>query len=169
MEYTPDGSYAVVVNGTAELERCTDIAYGSEVHGMAWDGVTKALYLIITDDDGMHIARLDGEGVSPVTQAAYTTLSDLTAKDGRLYYGSIASGRDELHMYDLSLGREYRLSTSRYGSFQPVALDSCRVVATTYDKRGYLPVTQSVENAVEVSYAPILLRLCCLRLSHGTW
>lgn len=154
VEYTPDGSYAVVVNGTAELERRTDIAYGSEVHGMAWDGVTKALYLIITDDDGMHIARLDGEGVSPVTQAAYTTLSDLTAKDGRLYYGSIASGRDELHMYDLSLGREYRLSTSRYGSFQPVALDSCRVVATTYDKRGYLPVTQSVENAVEVSYAP---------------
>lgn len=154
VEYTPDGSYAVVVNGTAELGRRTDITYGSEVHGMAWDSVTKALYLIITDDDGMHIARLDGEGISPVTQAAYTTLSDLTAKDGRLYYGSIASGRDELHMYDLSSDREYRLSTSRYGSFQPMALDSCRVVATTYDKRGYMPVTQSVEDAVEVSYAP---------------
>ena len=154
VEYTPDGSYTVVVNGTAELDRRTEIAYGSEVHGMAWDSTTSALYLLITDDNGMHIARLDCNGVTPITRAAYTTLSDLTAKDGRLYYGSIASGRDELHMYDLAAEREYRLSTSRYGSFQPVALDSCRVVATTYDKRGYMPVTQSVVGAQEVAYAP---------------
>lgn len=154
VEYTPDGRYTIVVNGTAELDRRTEIAYGSEVHGMAWDSATKALYLIITDDDGMHIARLDGNGVVPITRAAYTTLSDLTAKDGRLYYGSIASGRDELHMYDLAAEREYRLSTSLYGSFQPAALDSCRVVATSYDKRGYMPVTQSVADAVEVAYVP---------------
>ena len=57
-------------------------------------------------------------------------------------------------MYDLSKCEEYRLSTSRYGSFQPMPLDSGRVVATTYDRRGYLPVTQSLSDAVKVEYAP---------------
>ena len=154
VEYTPDGRYTIVASGIAHIARRTELDYGSEVHGLAWDDKTEALYLIITDDNGMHIARLDGEGITPVTCAAYTTLSDLVASGGRLYYGSIASGRDELHTYDLISGEEYRLSTSRYGSFQPVPLDSCRVVATSYDKRGYMPVTQSVANGVKVEYAP---------------
>lgn len=153
-EYTPDGRYSVVVHGAANIARRTELKYGSEIHGMAWDNTTEALYLIITDDDGMHIASLTAEGIAPVTRAAYTTLSDLVAKDGVLYYGSIASGRDELHMYDLAKGEEYRLSTSRYGSFQPVPLDSGRVVATSYDRRGYMPVTQSLGDAVKVEYAP---------------
>ena len=154
VEYTPDGRYTIVASGIAHIARRTELDYGSEVHGLAWDDKTEALYLIITDDNGMHIARLDGEGITPVTCTAYTTLSDLAARGGRLYYGSIASGRDELHTYDLISGEEYRLSTSRYGSFQPVPLDSCRVVATSYDKRGYMPVTQSVANGVKVEYAP---------------
>lgn len=154
VEYTPDGRYTIVASSIAHIARRTELDYGSEVHGLAWDDKTEALYLIITDDNGMHIARLDGEGITPVTCAAYTTLSDLVARGGRLYYGSIASGRDELHTYDLISGEEYRLSTSRYGSFQPVPLDSCRVVATSYDKRGYMPVTQSVANGVKVEYAP---------------
>jgi hypothetical protein len=154
VEYTPDGRYSVVINGPANIARKTDMPYGSEIHGMAWDNTTEALYLIITDDDGMHIASLTSEGVKPMTRAAYTTLSDLVAKDGLLYYGSIASGRDELHMYDIAKGEEYRLSTSRYGSFNPVPLDSGRVVATSYDRRGYLPVTQSLSDTVRVEYAP---------------
>ena len=154
VEYTPDGRYTIVVSGIPHIARKTMLSYGSEVHGLAWDDVTESLYMLITDDDGMHVARLNGEGISSVTTPAYTTLSDLVAKDGRLYYGSIASGRDELHMYDLALGEEYCLSRSRYGSFQPVPLDSGRVVATTYDRRGYLPVTQSLSNAVKVEYAP---------------
>ena len=154
VEYTPDGRYSVVVNGPADIARCTEMPLGSEIHGMAWDNTTEALYIIVTDDDGMHIASVTSEGVTPVTRAAYTTLSDLVAKDGALYYGSIASGRDELHMYDLASQREYRLSQSRFGSFQPVPLDSGRVVATSYDRRGYLPVTQSLSDTVAVEYAP---------------
>ena len=155
VEYTPDGRYTVVVNGASPYDkRRTPLDYGSEVHGLAWDNTTERLYMLITDDAGMHIAVLTNEGISPVTRAAYTTLSDLRAKDGRLYYGSIASGRDELFMYDLAAQCEYRLSTSRYGSFQPMPIDSGRVVATTYDERGYMPVVQSTECAREVEYAP---------------
>ena len=154
VEYTPDGTYTIVVNGQADMARRTAVTAGSEIHGMAWDAETSALYMLITDDDGMHIARLRGDSIERVTKPAYTTLSDLKAKDGILYFGSIASGRDELHCYNLAEGREYRLSLSRYGSFQPMAIDSCRVVATTYDSRGYMPVTQDVEGAVAVEWAP---------------
>lgn len=154
VEYTPDGRYSVVINGPANIARKTDMPYGSEIHGMAWDNTTESLYLIITDDDGMHIASLTSEGVKPMTRAAYTTLSDLVAKDGLLYYGSIASGRDELHMYDITKGEEYRLSTSRYGSFNPVPLDSGRVVATSYDRRGYLPLRSRLAIPLEWSMPP---------------
>ena len=154
VEYTADSRYTIVVNGALDADRRTELPYGSEIHGMAWDDVTDAIYLIITDDDGMHIGKLVRGGVERVTRSAYTTLSDLRAKGGKLYFGSIASGRDEAHLYDLVEGKEYRLTTSRYGSFQPVPLDSGRVVATSYDRRGYMPVTQSLGDAVKVEYAP---------------
>lgn len=154
VEYTADGRYTIVVNGAMDVERRTEMPYGSEIHGMAWDDVSNALYVIVTDDDGMHIARLVRGGVEAVTRSAYTTLSDLRAKGGRLYFGSIASGRDELHCLDLASGKEYRISTSRYGSFQPMPYNDTTVVAVTYDSRGYMPSVQSMSDAVEQLYLP---------------
>ena len=154
VEYTPDGRYSVVVNGRSELNRRSTIPEGSEIHGMAWDEVTQGLYLIITDDDGMHIARMRRDSLERVTRPAYTTLSDLKAGGGKLYYGSIASGRDEMHTFDLATGREYRLSTSRYGSFQPQPIDSTTVAGVSYDRRGYMPVVQRISYDREVLYAP---------------
>ena len=152
VEFTADGSYHIVHNGGAQSKSRQTISRGKEVHGLAWDDKTDALYLLITDDDGMHIARLDESGTTPVTRPAYTTLSDLKAKDGKLYFGSIASGRDELHCYDLATNREYQLSTSTYGSFSPAPYDSTHVVATSYDKRGYLPVLQRIDTSRVVEY-----------------
>ena len=154
VEYYPDGHYEIVVTGERTYEGRIKIELGKEIHGMAWDNTTEALYVIVTDDDGMHIARVENDGLHPVTRPAYTTLSDLRAKDGKLYFGSIASGRDELHYYDLAAEREYRLSSSTYGSFYPMPVDSTHVIATSYDIRGYLPVTQSLSDAEEVEYAP---------------
>lgn len=164
VEYTYDGSYSVVVNGPLDLDRHTEIPYGKEVHGMAWDNLTDRLYLIITDDDGMHIARLTREGLERVTEPAYITLSDLTARDGKLYYGSIASGLDELHCYDLATSSEYQLSVSRYGSFDPVAVNDTLLLATTYDQRGYLPATQRITLEREVMPAKIPSRMVLPRV-----
>ena len=152
VEYTYDGTYTVVVNGPIELDRRTSLPIGKEIHGMAWDDKTDGLYIIVTDDDGMHIARLVRGGIEQVTEPAYITLSDLTARNGRLYYGSIASGKDELHCYDLATEREYQLSTSRYGSFQPVAVNDTLLLATTYDIRGYMPATQRITLDREVEH-----------------
>ena len=154
VEYTPDGIYTVVANGIAELSERTTLPCGSEIHGMAWDDQTMGLYIIVTDDDGMHIARVVRGGTERVTRPSYSTLSDLRAKDGKLYFGSISSGLDELHYYDLREGKEYRISQSRYGSFNPMPYDDNRVIATSYDRRGYLPVMQRVDNKREVKYRP---------------
>ena len=153
VEYSIDGRYTVVVNGTSPLPRKTTLEYGSEIHGMAWDNKTEALYILVTDDDGMHISSIDSVGLKSITKGAYTTLSDLRAANGRLYFGSIASGRDELHCIDLASGKEYRVSTSRYGSFNPMPCDSV-LLATVYDRRGYLPAVQSLDSLIEVEYSP---------------
>lgn len=153
VEYNIDGRYTVVVNGTSSLPRTTTLPYGSEIHGMAWDDQSEALYILVTDDDGMHISRIDSQGVEAITRSAYTTLSDLRAADGRLYFGSIASGRDEIHYLDIATGKEYRVSTSRYGTFQPTPCDS-GLLTTLYDRRGYLPALQRIDSLIEVEYAP---------------
>lgn len=154
VEFTADGTYHIVHSTGSQAARRTSIDRDKEIHGLAWDNTTEALYVLVTDDGGMHIARVDTQGLKPVTRSAYTTLSDLKAKDGKLYFGSIASGRDELHCFDLATGKEYQLSTSAYGSFSPAPYDSLRVVATSYDKRGYLPVLQRIDTTREVEYRP---------------
>lgn len=155
VEYTPDGRYTIVANDIPATEPRVALSYGSEVHGMAWDDKSQRLYVIITDDDGMHIARVDGDTLHPVTRPSYSTISDLRAKDGVLYYGSIASGRDELHAYDIAREREYRLSTSRYGSFQPTPVGNGRVIATSYDRQGYKPVVQDLKDSTRTYYAKV--------------
>ena len=120
VEYTPDGHYTIVAEDSLRQRTAWPMPGFSEVHGLAWDNATERLYTLVTDNSGMWIGRIEpGEGLQAVTRGAYITLSDLRAADGKLYYGSIASGRDEAHCFDLGEGREYRLSTSTYGSFAP--------------------------------------------------
>ncbi len=132
IEYRPEGRYVLVV---AERE-VVALPVGVELHGLDWDARTKAFYVLVTDDDGMSIARLDREGLHTVKAAAYITLSDLRAYEGVLYYGSIASGLDEVHSLDLLDGSERRLSQSRYGSFDPMPTAN-GVLMTSYDRLGY--------------------------------
>ena len=149
--YRSDGVYELVVSDLETLEERERRAFpaGSEVHGLAWDGRSRAWYALLTDDDGMSIVRVDRAGLHRVTRPAYITLSDLRAQDGQLYFGSIASGRDEVHRYDLATGREYRISTSDYGSFDP-APDGEGVLMTAYDARGYALAWHDREHEVEV-------------------
>lgn len=144
VEYNPDGRYTVVVQRGADSVRRLATPDRGEVHGLAWDDLTVAWYVLVTDDSGMWIGRIDSEGVHPITEGAYITLSNLRAADGKLYYGSIASGRDEAHCYDLMARREYRISTSAYGSFSPAPAGG-EVLLTTYDRRGYRVTEQAAD------------------------
>ena len=143
VEYNPDGRYTVVVRHGEGPERRFETPVRSEIHGLAWDDRTVAWYVLVTDDSGMWIGRIDSDGLHPITEGAYITLSNLRAGGGKLYYGSIASGRDEAHCYDLMACREYRITTSAYGSFAPAPADG-GVLLTTYDRLGYRVAEQRV-------------------------
>lgn len=123
VRYNPDGRYSVVLRRGGE-ERIWPMPERKEIHGLAWDDATDALYVLVTDDSGMWLGRLDEGRLEAVTQGAYITLSNLRARGGKLYFGSIASGRDEAHCYDLGEGRQYRITASKYGSFSPMPLPS---------------------------------------------
>ena len=148
VEYAPEGRYSIAtgLRGEGKILMCKPL--GEEIHGLAWDNSTNRLYYIGLDDDGMYLGEVDTEGHDRrVTRAAYVSLSDLRAKDGRLYFGSIRSGRDEAHALDLRTGEEWQLTESKFGSFDPAPAGE-RLLVTTYDDRGYLIATQPIDKSI---------------------
>ena len=152
VEYSPSGIYTIVRGDMRHRYFTAEIPLGIEVHGLAYDNYTHSLYFIATGDGGMWVGRVtDNRGYERVTKEAYITISDLRAKDGVLYFGSIASGKDEAHCYDLREGREYRISTSAYGSFSPMPTDNGEVLLTTYDRHGYHLTHQKMEQLTPIT------------------
>jgi hypothetical protein len=159
---TADGKLAMVVydysgrysirKGIGSIEWQMNFPMGTEVTGLAWDDITGELWFIGLDDGGMWLGRVneDGKGYERITPARHITIGELRAGGGRLWFGSIVSGKDEVHCYDLATGKEYRVSSSKYGGFQPApAADGHRIALTTYDVNGYKLAVQSTDTAVE--------------------
>jgi hypothetical protein len=143
--YDYSGCFSIVGGGGDRL----DLPTGVEVTGLAHDDATGALCFIGLDDGGMFLGEVDGDGFRRLTPSRHITISDLRAGGGRLYFGSIVSGKDEAHAFDLATATEYRLSRSAYGSFQPSTPDAGRVALTTYDRHGYHLAIQDTAGAVE--------------------
>ena len=149
VNYAPNGIYTIkqaYIDRSMQYEY-EDVAIPSdiEIHGLAYDNYTQALYFIATDDSGMWIGCVGkNREIEHITQGAYITLSDLRAKDGVLYFGSIQSGKDEVHCYDLRTDTQYRISASTYGSFAPMPGKQDTVLMTTYDRYGYHVAEQKV-------------------------
>ena len=166
VEYAPSGVYSIVRGNPQprheEEYLRVEIPSEIEVHGLAYDNYTHALYFIATDDSGMWLGKVGrNRDIEHITQGAYITISDLRAKDGVLYFGSIQSGKDEAHCYDLRTSTEYRISASTYGSFSPMPVEEERVLMTTYDRHGYHIAEQEVKRdtlpKIEYSKLPINL------------
>lgn len=139
VEYDPTGVYTICYNSYrwSFLETVS-------IHGLTYEESTNMFYFIGRDDDGMWIGAINDAHYMPILKHSYTTISNLTAGDGMLYFNSIASGKDEAHIYDLAAGKEYRVTTSRYGSFAPSPSEG-GVVLTTYTPDGYLLARQSFD------------------------
>ncbi|WP_288320988.1 hypothetical protein [uncultured Alistipes sp.] len=167
IEYAPDGRYTVVVERDGAPEERFEAPEGKELHGLAWDDRTVAWYVLVTDDEGMWLGRIDAEGLHPVTRGARVTLSDLRAGGGKLYFGSIASGKDEAHCYDLVARREYRLTASEYGSFDPAPAGG-RLLVTTYDRLGYRVAEQAADTLL-VPVAPSALPVDLVNPPRRRW
>lgn len=140
VKYIHDGSYELRCGG-----RQFFFPSGMSVHGLAQDERTGDFYFIGLDDEGMWLGRVDRDmkHMSALTPRSRSTLSNLTAEGGRLFFNSIASGLDEVHMFDIDSGREYQVSKSAYGSFTPAGAGG-RVYMTTYSTQGYTLAEQNL-------------------------
>ena len=109
----------------------------------------------------MSICRIDtcSGKISSITWPGYTTIFNLRAGDGKLSFNSIASGYDEVHIYDLVRNEEMRVSTSKYGSVSPSAPRSgdSTLFMTTYTTQGYLLSRQQLnsDSMQRVEYSPL--------------
>lgn len=141
VDYDYRGRYSInLLDSLFSVKRtlCT-MADTISVHGLTYDDKTNSLYYIGLSDSGMWIGTLTDDGYPQIIKSpAYITIGRLKAKDGKLYYNSIESGKDEAHMFDLAQCREYQLSESTYGSFDPAPFDGGgKIALTTYDAKGY--------------------------------
>lgn len=131
------------------------------VHGLAFDDRTGTIAFIGLHDKGMFLGRLvgtaeGGYGFRYITRPSRVTIYGLRAGAGVLTFNSIASGKDEIHYFDLAEGLEYRITTSRYGSVSPSAGNgSGRLFFTTYTPDGYLLASQEIGSEEEVGYMEI--------------
>ena len=152
VRYNFEGTYTIVcIEGEHTLPE--DV----EVHGLCGEG--DWLYYLTTTADGMAIERINpnkGWLREVVRKASYTTLSDLRVNGGVLYFGSIASGYDEVHALDIATGCEYGLTTSRYGSFDGApSPDGKRIALALYDADGYHLAVDEVEMNERVEWSEL--------------
>lgn len=127
-------------------DRTFDLPDTLSVHGLAYDDISGRMAFIGLSDAGMWIGDIDINSgrIQQLTAPSSVTISDLRASWSKLYYGSIESGRDEVHVYDLTSGRESRITTSPYGSFDGAVSNSGTLYYTTYSRRGYLLAKQKI-------------------------
>lgn len=120
-------------------------------NGLAFDNITNSIYGAIVNSDGTSIIRIDIKSgkLDYIITPNYGTITNLTAAEGKLYYTSISSGKEEVHLYDLQQCKEYQLTTSRYGSQAANLADSC-LLMTTYGVNGFMLAKQNTENLKEV-------------------
>lgn len=164
-EYAYDGTYSLVWK-----DGCIELPDTVSVHGLAWDETTARLCFIGLSDAGMWLgaveptaAQAEETGAKPrnrterasgdrlreppytlLTVPAHVTLRGLRAANGQLYYGSVASGKDELYRYDPATGKQYRLTESAFGAFDAAPLpQGDGLLMTVYDRNGYLPAWQA--------------------------
>ncbi len=152
VRYNLEGTYTIV---TPEEEH--PLPFGVECHGMT--SLADGLYLLVTTREGMSIERLDPATggrtvVKPTTQATLSALRGGT--DEKLYFGSIATGYEEIHSLDPTTGHEQRLTTTPYGAHWGAPnQEGDMVVLSTFDTEGYHLATAPTEGVESVEQTPL--------------
>ncbi len=174
LAYDPAGIYSLKKFDAAfELDRTIPLPEDRTYHGMAWDDSTKTLALITLTADGMAIEQWDEvtQTLHPITRPSFVTINNLTAGGGKLFFNSIASGKDETHLLDLAEKKEYRVTTSKFGSIQPSYsdLNGEEVFQLTYRRDGYFVSRQALDrdSLTEVPYSRLPVNL--LNPEHPEW
>lgn len=133
---------------TYRFERGREVA----IQGLAWDSVTRSLCFIALDKSGMYLSSIrrnsrGGWNAEQLTKPSVVTISDLTASNGKLYFSSIQSGKNEIHTLDIASRVEHRLTHSRFASTAPSATSGDTMLFTAYTPSGYMVARGSTDTA----------------------
>lgn len=114
-------------------------------NGLAYDDKTSKLYYILIGDEGTVLGSIDPNNGDrdTICGPTYMKLSNLSAKNGRLFFGSTESSKDEVHMVDLKDNTQYQLTSSQYGSFAGIGGSDSKIALSTYTIDGYILAEQS--------------------------
>ena len=129
-------------------------------NGLSYDNITKKIYAAIVDNRGTSLMVLDAKSdkLENLMPPNYGTITNLNASNGKLYYTSIHSGKEEVHIYDLLQEKEFQLTTSKYGSNASVPFsmwssnksNSNKILMTTYTIDGYLVSSQNISDSTKL-------------------
>lgn len=117
----------------------------TSLHGLAWDEATESLGFIALDDRGMWLGAIKNGEVEVLREPSAVSLNDLSASDGKLYFTSIESGKDEIHSVGILDRVEVRLTDSKYGAINPYANDYNLYMAT-YSSKGWMLGRQKIDS-----------------------
>jgi len=162
INYDPVEKYSLVVFGPDFYpEYVMPLPREMTFHGMAWDQTTRTLALITLEENGMALTQVfpASGALRRITAPSFTAINHLTAADGKLFYNSIYSGKDEAHYFDLAEKREYRITSSRYGTVMPAYhRQTDQLVQASYRREGYLlsglKLTETTPESVEWAELP---------------
>lgn len=136
-------------------------------NGLTWDNKTGKIIGIILNDEGMWLGEFcrNADEFIKLTKPSYVTLNDLSATDGKLFFTSISSGKDEVHTLDIETGCEYKITESKFGSiasslgsiWSQRTKNTSKMLMTTYSLKGYIPAHQKIDESKlkRVSYSHI--------------
>ncbi len=138
-------AYIQVYDNNFEPTYQGEFEHPTTLHGLAWDKKTGMLCFIAVDHRGMWIGAMGSQKKHIELKApSAVTLSELRAEDGCLVFGSIASGKDEVHILDIETRTEYQLTQSRFGSAQP-SLNGSTLLHRTYTPEGWMLSKQKID------------------------
>ncbi len=113
-----------------------------------WDEADASVYVITMEERGKGIYRLELQNREwvPVLEPGPDDILSLAPGGNYLFYHSSRSGIDNLYALELQTGKNYRVTSSRYGAFDPlVDAKTNRIIYSDYSSQGYRLVAATLD------------------------
>lgn len=121
-------------------------AEGEEVFQMpTWIGSNKLAFIVL-DDKGkrIEILNLDTQKRRIIAKAEEADIANLKYSDGKIYYSSSYSGKDEICSVDVNTGVKKRVTSARFGN-RYADVSNYKMLYSSYTADGYQILEDSIK------------------------
>lgn len=135
------GSELHILNASnGEIKQVFSVPFGAQLYEMTWDSSGKRIFAVLIRNNGAGIYALDTPtgNWKELMPPQHRKLSGLKYSKETLSFKSDAGGTDNIFRYNLSTGKTYRLTNTRFGAFDYLwnkKEDSLYYIS--YDTKGY--------------------------------